>query len=143
MRLVGTLTFAPRQKQHCAGGANRWSVRSRPGMRHFAVVVWHGDLALLDPPAIVCRALHPMEDPDLVGRPGELEQELELYKRGYLMCECFSQVVPEGEFGYRGEHRLYAISRSDVERAVGLLRAASSVAHNRSSDPAQWKLHTQ
>jgi hypothetical protein len=91
-------------------------------MRHFAVVVWHGNLALLDPPAIVCRALHPMEDPDLVGRPGELEQELELYKRGYLMCECFSQVVPEGEFGYRGEHRLYAISRSDFERAVGLLR---------------------
>jgi hypothetical protein len=54
-------------------------------MRHFAVVVWHGDLALLDPPAIVCRALRPMEDPDLVGRPGELEQELEMYKRGYLM----------------------------------------------------------
>jgi hypothetical protein len=34
-------------------------------VEHHALVIWHGDIALLDPPAIICRSWHPSEDPDL------------------------------------------------------------------------------
>jgi len=93
-------------------------------MRYFAVVVWQGDVALLDPPAIVCRVWHPTEGPDfgLELDPDELETEIEQHERGYWYCECFSRVAPEGGFGYRSERWLYPISQADFERAVELLR---------------------
>ena len=87
---------------------------------HAAVVIWHGDMALLDPPAIVCRSWHPSEDADLDGE--ELELELDLHQRGWRMCDCFSRYVPEGEFGHLSERRLYPISRSEFEHALHLLR---------------------
>jgi hypothetical protein len=89
-------------------------------VQHFALVIWHGQMALLDPPAIVCRPWHPREDRDLAG--DELELELDLYARGWRMCDCFSRYVPEGEFGHLSERRLYPISESDFERALELLR---------------------
>jgi len=92
------------------------------GVEYFAVVIWHGDMALLDPPAIVCRSWHPSEDPDLDGDEDELEVELELHERGWRMCDCFSRYVPEGEFGHLSERRLHVISQPDFERALDLLR---------------------
>ena len=35
------------------------------GVQYFAIVIRHGEMALLDPPAIVCRSWHPREDHDL------------------------------------------------------------------------------
>jgi hypothetical protein len=87
-----------------------------------AVVIWHGDMALLDPPAIVCRVWHPREDPDLEGDALELELELDLYGRGWRMCDCFSKYVRDGEFGHLAERRLFEISQLDFERALELLR---------------------
>jgi hypothetical protein len=89
-------------------------------MRYYAFVVWHEEMALLDPPAIVCRSWHPREDGDLAGE--DVEQELELHDRGWRMCDCFSRDVPEGEFGHIPEGRLYPISKSDFERVLELLR---------------------
>jgi len=87
-----------------------------------AVVIWHGDMALLEPPAIICRSWHPSEDPDLVDDDLELALELDLHERGWRMCDCFSRYVPEGEFGHLSERRLFAISQTDFERALDLLR---------------------
>ena len=87
-----------------------------------AVVIWHGDMALLDPPAIVCRVWHPREDRDLEDDELELELELDLHARGWRMCDCFSRYVPAGEFGHLSERRLYEISQTDFERALDLLR---------------------
>ena len=92
------------------------------GVEYFAVVIWHGDMALLDPPAIVCRSWHPSEDPDLEVDEEELKVELDLHERGWRMCDCFSRYVPEGEFGHLTERRLYEISQPDFERALELLR---------------------
>ena len=91
-------------------------------MWYAAVVIWHGDMALLDPPAIVCRVWHPSEDPDLEGDELELELELDLHGRGWRMCDCFSRYVPEGEFGHLSHRRLYEIAQADFERALELLR---------------------
>jgi hypothetical protein len=81
-------------------------------------------MALLDPPAIVCRCWHPREDPDLDGDEPELEVELDLHERGWRMCDCFSRYAPEGEFGHRPERQLYAISQLDFERALDLTARA-------------------
>jgi hypothetical protein len=51
-------------------------------MWYAAVVIWHGDMALLDPPAIVCRCWHPSEDPDLDGDEAELALEVDLNECG-------------------------------------------------------------
>jgi hypothetical protein len=37
------------------------------------------------------------------------------------MCDCFSRLAPEGEFGHRPERQLYEISKIDFERALELL----------------------
>ena len=80
---------------------------SRPllPVQYFAVVIWHGEMALLDPPAIVCRAWHPTEDPDLDGDEADLELELRLHEWGWRMCDCFSRYVPAGEFGHISARR--------------------------------------
>jgi hypothetical protein len=57
-------------------------------VQYYAVVMWVDEMVFLDPPAIICRAWRPAEDPDLDGL--ELELELEFDARGWLMCECFS-----------------------------------------------------
>ena len=77
------------------------------GVEHHALVIRHGDLALLDAPAIICRSWHPSEDPNLEGE--ELELEIALHERGWRMCECYSRFVPEGEFGHIAQTRLLAI----------------------------------
>jgi len=43
-------------------GASFYTRRLMLPVESFAVVIWHGDMALLDPPAIVCRSWHPRED---------------------------------------------------------------------------------
>jgi hypothetical protein len=88
-------------------------------VEYFAVVTWRGDMALLDPPAIICRSWHQSEDPDLVGDEQELELELDLHARGWRTCDCFSRYVPEGEFGHVSERRLYAIAQSDERTESG------------------------
>ena len=103
----------------CSRGASFPSVRLLRGVQYFAIVIWHGDMALLDPSAIVCRSWHPSEDRELDRE--DLAVELDLHERGWRMCDCFSRYVPEGEFGHIPERRLYPISRPDFERALELL----------------------
>jgi hypothetical protein len=82
----------------------------------------HG-MALIDPPAIICRSWHPTEDPDLVGDDEELAIELELHGRGYRMCQCHSRYEPDGEFGHITEARLLSIPQADFEEALGRLQS--------------------
>jgi hypothetical protein len=89
---------------------------------HALVIRNRRGMALIDSPAIVCRSWHPTEDPDLDGDDEELAIELELYARGYRMCQAYSQYEPDGEFGHITETRLLSIPQADFEEALGLLQ---------------------
>jgi hypothetical protein len=91
---------------------------------YHALVTRDGDRVFLSTPTIICRSWHPTEDPDLAGDDDELELELELHERGYRMCQCYSPLEPDGEFGHISEGRLLAILRRDFEEAIGRLQAA-------------------
>jgi hypothetical protein len=86
---------------------------------YHALVTREGDRAFLTTPTIICRSWHPTEDPDLVG---DDELELELYERGYWMCQCYSPLEPDGEFGHITEGRLLAIPQADFDEALRLLK---------------------
>jgi hypothetical protein len=88
---------------------------------YHALVIRHGDMALIDPPAIICRSWHSTEDPNLDA--DELEVEIGLHERGYRMCEAYSRYEPDGEFGHITAGRLLAIPQADFEEALGLLQA--------------------
>jgi hypothetical protein len=113
-------------------------------MWYAAVVIWHGKMALLDPPAIACRSWHPREDRELDGE--ELELELDLHERGWLMCDCFSRYVPEGEFGHLSEvlaaiaasisTAAYGSGRGGFRRGLGVVAAGRSVCS--SNERARW-----
>jgi len=90
-------------------------------VEYYGVVIRDGDMALLDPPAIICRSWHPTEDPDLDGDDEELAIELDLHARGWLMCQCYSRYEPDGEFGHITEGRLLAIPQADFDEALRLL----------------------
>lgn len=90
-------------------------------MDYHALVIRDGDMALIDPPAIICRSWHPTEDPDLVGDDEEIAIELNLHARGYRMCQCYSRYEPDGEFGHIAEPRLLSIPQADFDEALGLL----------------------
>ena len=92
-------------------------------MEYHARVIRDGPVALIDPPAIICRSWHPTEDPDLDGDDDELAIELDLHARGWRMCQCYSRYEPDGEFGHIAEGRLLAIPQLDFEEARGLLQA--------------------
>ena len=54
----------PRRRRPCKGGASispRWP---EAAVDYHALVIRDGDMALIDPPAIICRSWHPTEDPD-------------------------------------------------------------------------------
>ena len=87
-------------------------------MEYHALVIRDGHMALLDPPAIICRSWHPTEDPDLDGDEEELAIEVDLHARGWRMCQCYSRSEPDGEFGHIAEGRLLAIPQLDFEEAL-------------------------
>ena len=89
-------------------------------MEYFVVVIWDGDMAFLDPSAIVCRAWHPSEEQE--PEASVLAILLDLHDRGLCRCECFSRYAPEGDIGHRPQRQLYPIARSDFDRALELLR---------------------
>jgi hypothetical protein len=91
-------------------------------MGYHALVTCDGDGVFLSTPTIICRSWHPTEDPDLVGDDDELKIELELHERGYRMCQCYSPLEPDGEFGHITEGRLLAIPQADFDEALRLLK---------------------
>ena len=64
------------------------------GVEHNALVIRHGDLALLDAPAIICRSWHPSEDPNLEGE--ELELEIALPRARQADVRVLLEVRPRG-----------------------------------------------
>jgi hypothetical protein len=91
-------------------------------VEYHALVIRDSHMALLDPPAIICRSWHPTEDPDLVGDAEELAIELDLHARGWRMCQCYSRYEPDGEFGHIAEGRLLEIPQADFDEALRLLQ---------------------
>ncbi len=88
----------------------------RPAAYYNALVIrTKSGMALIDPPAIICRSWHPSEDPDLEGDDEELAIELDLHARGYRMCQYYSRYEPQGGFGHISESRLLAIPQLDFQ----------------------------
>jgi hypothetical protein len=86
-------------------------------MENAAVLAWYRDGWELVEPVTVCRVAPVATAADQPCDLDAFETEPEVYARGYLWCECFTAVCPDGEFGHIQEPRLLYVSRAEFDAA--------------------------